>query len=403
MKKSKFADRNIHIIAFLLVAGFYCFLSLDSIAQKITVEPGPFEPYGGKREITYNEFDQPVQRKQYDAKGNLRRLVNASVDSLRRVTTMEESIFDENKNLVRGYKKTTVYAHNLDYGGKTIYKRYDTIAKTFSIVEPLVKNYREELVTKPPDSLKLDQFYMKYINAGGIPIVSSAKVPDMAIIVASDIVNYMLTKRADVREELIRRKSRVLVMAETEMETDLPERKQWKKPKPDDPRLTPFERENYDKPYGIGSMSDEQYWNQRARGMGGNEVSCGEENLLGYAGTKYYGENILVHEFSHNIMSAIKTVDASLYAEILKAYEAAKSKGLYKNQYAINTVAEYWAEGTQWWFWSNIEFYDGQKRIQSPDDLKQYDPVLYNIFERVYKGHHIPADVYYSLNLNPIR
>ena len=75
----------------------------------------------------------------------------------------------------------------------------------------------------------------------------------------------------------------------------------------------------------------------------------------------------------------------------------------YKDQYAINTVNEYWAEGTQWWFWSNIEFYDGETRVQSPDDLKAYDSTLYHIFERVYAGHHIPADVYYGLNLAPIR
>jgi hypothetical protein len=385
------------------MAVLYCFLSVDLIAQKISVDPGPFEPYGGKREITYNESNLPVQIKHYDAKNNLRRLVIASVDSMNRVTSIEESIFDEKKHVVRGYKRKTSYQHDLDYGGKTVYKRYDTATKTFKIVRPLMTNYRKGIITRPPDSLHLDQFYQKYTNANGIPIVSSANVPDMAILVARDIVNHMLTKRADLRNELIRRKSRVLVMGETEMETDLPERRHWKKPERDDPRLTPVERDNYDKSRGIGSMSDKQYWNQRARGMGGNEVSCGEENLLGYAGTRYFGENILVHEFSHNIMSAIEAVDTSLYAEILKAYQVAKSKGLYKNQYAINTVAEYWAEGSQWWFWSNIEFYDGLKRVQSPADLKQYDPVLYQIFERVYKDHHIPADVYYSLNLSPVR
>jgi hypothetical protein len=137
--------------------------------------------------------------------------------------------------------------------------------------------------------------------------------------------------------------------------------------------------------------------------MGGNEVSCAEENLLGYAGTRYYGENILVHEFSHNIMGALESIDTSLYSDIKRAYEAAKSKGLYKNQYAINTVDEYWAEGSQWWFWSNIEFYDGQTRIQTPNDLKTYDPVLYHICEGVYSIHHIPADIYYSLNLAPAR
>ncbi|MBF9254064.1 glycoside hydrolase [Pontibacter sp. 172403-2] len=265
----------------------------------------------------------------------------------------------------------------------------------------LLSDYEQAMVTVPPPSLGLDPFYKKYADAFGIPVVSSDKVPGTALLVARDIVNYMLVKRMDVREDLIKRGARVLVMAQTEMETDLPERRDWKKPEKDDRRLTPGERENYDKPGGIASMSDQEYWNKRARGMGGLVTSCAEENLLGYPGTRYYGENILVHEFSHNIMGALRTADPALYKEIGAAYEAAKSKGLYKGQYAINTVAEYWAEGTQWWFWSNIEYYDGQTRVQSPDDLKAYDPALYSILARVYQGHHIPADVYYGLNLRP--
>jgi hypothetical protein len=267
----------------------------------------------------------------------------------------------------------------------------------------LVASYEQAMITSPPASLSLDSFYKKYTDAFGIPIVSSGKVPDDALLIARDIVNYMLIKRHDVRTALINRGARVLVMAETEMETDLPERRNWKKPAKNDPRLTPGERENYDKPGGIASMSDREYWNRRARGMGGTVTSCAEENLLGYPGTRYYGENILVHEFSHNIMGALRNADTALYSEIGKAYEAAKAKGLYKGQYAINTVAEYWAEGTQWWFWSNYEFYDGDIRVQSPDDLKNYDPSLYSILERVYQGHHIPADVYYSKNIKPVR
>jgi hypothetical protein len=258
------------------------------------------------------------------------------------------------------------------------------------------------MISAPPDSFKLAPFYKKFADAFGVPIVSSEKVPDAALLMARDIVNYMVSKRPDVRATLVSRKARVLVMAQSEMETDLPERSDWKKPTIDDRRLTPGERENYNKPGGIASMSDREYWNRRARGMGGNITSCAEENLLGYPGTRYYGENILVHEFSHNIMGALRTSDPPLYAEIEKAYEAAKARGQYKGQYAINTVAEYWAEGTQWWFWSNIEYFDGNLRIQTPDEFKSYDPVLYNILEKVYPGHHVPADVYYSLNLHPM-
>ena len=269
--------------------------------------------------------------------------------------------------------------------------------------EKFVSSYKQEMIGTPPSILSLDTFYKKHTDAFGIPIVSSEKVPDDALLIARDIVNYMLAKRFDVRLTLIQHKARVLVMAVTEMETDLPERSNWKKPKKEDKRLTPGERDNYDKPAGIASMTDREYWNRRARGMGGTVTSCAEENLLGYPGTRYYGENILVHEFSHNIMNALRTCDTAFYKQILAAYEIAKTKGMYKGQYAINTSAEYWAEGTQWWFWSNFEFYDGETRIQTPEDLQSYDPKLFELLNQVYLGHHNPADIYYSRNIKPAR
>src|SRR5438105_2452977 len=201
----------------------------------------------------------------------------------------------------------------------------------------------------------------------------------------------MLSKRPDVRAVMVQRKSRLLVMSINEGETDLPERSDWKKPAFDDRRLTQGERDRYYQPGGIAGMSDKQYWDNRARGMGGNITSCAEENLLGIPGTKYFGEHILVHEFSHNMMSALREAEPSLVEEVQKAYADAKAKNLYEGQYAINTIAEYWAEGTQWWFWSNIEFYDKttKARVQTPDELNAYDPVLYAILSRVYAGHHI--------------
>jgi hypothetical protein len=264
-------------------------------------------------------------------------------------------------------------------------------------------------VVAPPAELALDPFYKKYVDADGIPVVSSENVADDALWLARDIVNYMLQKRADVRKVMVDRKSRLLVMAISEGETDLPERRDWTRPAITDRRLTARERETYNAPTGIANMTDKQYWDNRARGMGGNVTSCAEENLLGIPGTRYYGEHITVHEFSHNVMGALRVADSELYAQIQPAYEAAKAKGLYKSwprgneQYAINTVAEYFAEGTQWWFWSNFEFYDftTKARVQSPDDLKAYDPTLFGILEKIYAGHHIPADVYHGKNLRP--
>jgi hypothetical protein len=262
------------------------------------------------------------------------------------------------------------------------------------------KNDNVSLVTLPPDSL--NKFYKKHIDADGIPIVSSEKVSNEALYVARGIVKYMLEQRPDIRDYLISIKFYVIVMGKSEMVTDLPEYSGMAKPLKNDGRLTDNERANYDKPGGIGSMSAKEYWNKRVRGMGGvKRVSCAEENLLGLKDDGYYGENIFVHELSHSIMFAIEKIDSELYADIQEAYKNAMARGLYEGQYAKTNVAEYWAEGTQWWFWSNFEFYDGETRVQSPEDLKAYDPDLYHIFESVYQGHHIPEDFFYRKNLRP--
>ena len=268
--------------------------------------------------------------------------------------------------------------------------------------KPLIPDYAGAAIGAPPQSLGVDPFYKKYVDALGIAILSSEKTPDAALLVARDIVISMLAKRPDLRAEMVRKKMRVGVMAQSESTTDIPEHRNNKRPGRDDPRLTPGERANYDT--GIARMTDKEYWDKRARGLGGNPTTCAEENLLGYRGTRYYGENIFVHEFSHAIMGvAIRTVDPAFHAEIQAAYKEAMAKGLWKNHYASTNANEYWAEGTQTWFWSNYEYVDGNTRVQTPDDLQRYDPRLYALLARVYEDHRIPMDVYHGKNIPPAR
>lgn len=295
------------------------------------------------------------------------------------------------------------------YKGKNYMKRYTiylialivaaaSLTQENSQQKPLIQDYISAAMSEPPQSFGFDSFYKKYTDALGIPILSSEKVPDAALLVARDIVIYMLSKRPDLRAELIKRKMHIGVMAQTETTTDIPEHRNMKKPGPNDPRLTAQEKANYER---IAAMTDKEYWDRRARGMGGNPTTCAEENLLGYPGTRYFGENILVHEFSHAIMgNGIRTVDSTLYSEIRTAYQDAMAKGLWKGQYAQTNANEYWAEGTQFWFWSNFEYRDGDKHIYSPEDLLSYDPKLYELLSRAYPDdHHIPMDVYYNRNL----
>src|SRR5439155_22737185 len=103
---------------------------------------------------------------------------------------------------------------------------------------PLIGDYVKANVARAPAALGFDPFYRKYVDALGIPILSSEKVPDAALLVARDIVIHMLSKRSDLREEMLRKNMRVGVMAQSESTTDIPEHRDRNKPPPGDPRLT---------------------------------------------------------------------------------------------------------------------------------------------------------------------
>jgi hypothetical protein len=66
----------------------------------------------------------------------------------------------------------------------------------------LIEDYVKANVGPRPSDLTLDPFYKKHADALGIPVVSSERVPDAALLVARDIVIHMLAKRPDLREAL---------------------------------------------------------------------------------------------------------------------------------------------------------------------------------------------------------
>ena len=78
-------------------------------------------------------------------------------------------------------------------------------------------------VIVPPESLELDSFYEKYVNASGYPIVASGKVNDYALKEAAYIVDLMLGKRPDLRDAMLKAGSRLVVMSHKELTTDIPE------------------------------------------------------------------------------------------------------------------------------------------------------------------------------------
>ncbi len=241
-------------------------------------------------------------------------------------------------------------------------------------------------VSAPPHVLEVAPFYTKYVSADGLPILSSSRVPDEALFAARDMAKGMLAYRPDLAEWLVDNGFRIALIGEDEALLDLPENAHWTKPARDDPRLTRCELKHYDE--RIGRLSDREYWNARARATGGQYMADGAEDVLGLPTSRYWGETIFVHEFAHQILFAIEAVDPALYSEVGAAYDAAKADDLWHNEYAMTTVQEYWAKGTQIWFNSNrLTVVEGRQILNHPD-LAGYDPRLFAVLGKAYGVNH---------------
>lgn len=211
----------------------------------------------------------------------------------------------------------------------------------------------------------LSPFYKQYVGAGPFPIIASEKVPPRVLCVAYDVVMRMTEERRMLLDRLAERKIRLAIMAETELTTDIPEH---------------------------SDLKPKDYWDQRARGLGATlarpAVSAAEENVLCYASDRYKGESILVHEFSHAILNmAVELYDPTMAMRLDAAFNMAIRSGRFANTYAATNPDEYWAEGAQDWFDTNIMRSppDGiHNEIHTRAQLKTYDPALSVLLTEVF-------------------
>ncbi len=248
--------------------------------------------------------------------------------------------------------------------------QYTFIAIVLLISTSIQLHAQEEVpvITKPPSELNLDVFYKKYIDANGIPIISSAKVPDSAMVRAWTIVKFMTNDLPKKNlEQMQKAGARVGVMARYEGTTDIPEHAHLV----NDTTLN---------------------WDLRARGLGGDLqtplTTCAEENLLCYQIDKYHAEDILIHEFAHAVHSiGILPIDTTFNTQLQSLLDKAITDGKYKNTYAKTNIYEYWAEGIQNWFNVNaeVEKPDGKhNQVNTRAELKTYDPALYELINQYF-------------------
>lgn len=217
----------------------------------------------------------------------------------------------------------------------------------------------------PPADLGLNSFYEKYLDAAGLPIVSSSEVPNDALLRARDIIDDMLKNRPDLRSTIAGLGVRVAVMAESSVLTDLPEF--WD--------------------------LNKTYWDKRTRGGGVGPtftrpvIAIAEENLLCYETDIFPFEDIFVHEFAHAVFNMgveQQLGGASFRARLETAYEDALGTGLWKYTYAGENPDEYWAEGVQSWFGLNDPPGPIHNEIDTRAELEAYDPALAGIILEVF-------------------
>lgn len=239
---------------------------------------------------------------------------------------------------------------------------------SFSVGIAQPKSKSDVSIISPPESLQLDSFYKKYVNANGIHIISSYKVPDEALYKAYEIILFMTNGLpGDVLQEMVKADTRVAIMARYEGTTDIPEHAHLE----NDTSLN---------------------WDVRARGLGGTVelplTSCAEENLLCYQIDKYHAEDILIHEFAHTIHAVgILPVREDFNAILQDLLDNAISEGKYSNTYAATNIWEYWAEGVQNWFDVNAEVPapDGKHNaVNTREEMQEYDIDLYHLIGKFF-------------------
>ena len=176
-------------------------------------------------------------------------------------------------------------------------------------------------VQSPPASLNVHAYYRKYLDAGGIPILSSNDVTDEELYQARDTILAMLSDRPDILATMAGFAFRVLIY---------PDR---------------FEKG--------GRLADLPEFSGldvalRAEGLAG-ETPYGW--VSGSPEVARHCNHTLIHEFAHQIEDALRLQPGGQHfmSRLNSAYQAAMLTGLWQDRYASTSAFEYWAELVRNW------------------------------------------------------
>jgi len=180
-----------------------------------------------------------------------------------------------------------------------------------------------------------------------------------------------LGQRPEVLEVMLRENIGLVVMGVDETSADFPEFAAWGVP------------------------------DSRARGLGGVPRGlCAEENVMcDRSADRWRGESICVHEFAHTMhLGVYNEMDSTFMDRVDAAFRAAREAGKYSNTYAASNSVEYFGEGVQNWYNTNIESIPANgvhNEINTRSEMEEYDPELYELLAEVLPDEPTYKDCYY--------
>ncbi len=176
-------------------------------------------------------------------------------------------------------------------------------------------------VSSPPSSLGVHAYYTKYLDAAGVPVLSSNDVSDEELYQVRDTFLAMLSDRPDLIKTMSDYAFRLLIYPDRFEKgghvSDLPEFK------------------------GLG-------FSWRVAGAAGKTpygwVAGGPE-------VARHCNHIMIHEIAHLVEDALRLQpegEQFMY-KLNSAYQAAMLRGLWQDRYASTNALEYWAELVRTW------------------------------------------------------
>lgn len=209
------------------------------------------------------------------------------------------------------------------------------------------------VVSKPPSGY--GEWFEKYCDAGGIPILASKYVSDTAVQQAYYIVTNLFAPIPDAKQVLAKQGVKFIIYdLDHETILDIPST-----------RLFNFTMEAW------GVFIHQNNFT----------ISLEDDLLCGY-GLK---SNVAIHELAHALDFNVLESDPDWTKALVYSYGNSKNHNLWSHAYAMTNKYEYWAEAVTAYFgvyWDPAN--DNQKMDR--EEFANYDPKLFALVDKTFHG-----------------